>query len=422
MRRKSAAYLTAIVFTAILAGFFVYPGFLGKEARPWRLGLDLVGGSHLVYEIDLSAISGEDKDSITNGIRDVIERRVNLFGVAEPQIFAAKGGTEYPQLIIQLAGIKDISEAIKLIGEVPILDFREVEIVQGEQGQTVNYLPTNLTGRYITGARLDRDQTTLSPIVSISFNDEGAKIFEQLTERNIGKPVAVFLDNVLISEPIVQEKIPGGQAVISGKFTLEEARPLVERFNAGALPAPIKLISQQTVSASLGSDSLDKVISAGVIGTVLVALFMIFYYRKFGIFASLALTMYIVFTLAIFKLIPITMTLAGIAGFVLTIGMAVDANILIFERIKEEIKRGASKAGAVEEGFRRAWTSIRDSNVSTVITAAILFYFTSSFVKGFALALLIGTLVSMFSAITTTRLFLRTFVQSPKSEARNAKQ
>lgn len=434
MRRKSAAYLTIIVFSAILAGFFVYPAFIGKETRPWRLGLDLVGGSHLVYEMDLSAVAAADRDSVVNGIRDLIERRVNLFGVAEPQIFTAKGGTGYPQLIVELAGIKDISEAIKLIGETPLLDFREVEIVQSEMGstspsatssgpggspqgdQTVNYLPTNLTGRYITGARLDRDPTTLSPIVSISFNDEGAKIFEQLTERNIGKPIAIFLDNVSISAPIVQEKIPGGQAVISGRFTLKEAKTLVERFNAGALPAPIKLISQQTVSAGLGSDSLDKVVFAGAIGTVLVALFMIFYYRRFGVFASLALVMYIVFTLAVFKLIPITMTLAGIAGFVLTIGMAVDANILIFERIKEEIKRGVSRAGAVEEGFRRAWASIRDSNVSTIITAAILFYFTSSFVKGFALALLIGTLVSMFSAITTTRLFLRTFVQNQKSD------
>jgi len=363
----------------------------------------------LVYELELSEIASQDRVSVVNGVRDVIERRVNLFGVAEPQVFVAKGGTERPQLIVRLAGISNISEAIQLIGATPFLDFREVEI--SEDGQSFNYIPTNLTGRFVTGAQVIFDPTTRLPQVSLSFDSQGAGMFEQLTERNVGKPVAVFLDNILISQPIVQQKITGGQAVITGDFTFEEARVLVERFNAGALPAPIELISQRTVSASLGADSLQKVIFAGAIGTILIAIFMIFYYKRLGVFAVLALAMYVAFTLAVFKLIPITMTLAGIAGFVLTIGMAVDANILIFERTKEELKRGLSKTSAVEEGFRRAWTSIRDSNFSTIITAAILFYLTSSFVKGFALALLIGTLVSMFSAITTTRLFLRVFMR-----------
>lgn len=409
MRKNPAALLTAIILLAVLAGFFVYPGFIGEGKRPWRLGLDLVGGSHLVYEMDLSEIASQDRESVVNGVRDVIERRVNLFGVAEPQVFVAKGGTERPQLIVRLAGISNISEAIQLIGATPFLDFREVEI--SEDGQSFNYIPTNLTGRFVTGAQVIFDPTTRLPQVSLSFDSQGAGMFEQLTERNVGKPVAVFLDNILISQPIVQQKITGGQAVITGDFTFEEARVLVERFNAGALPAPIELISQRTVSASLGADSLQKVIFAGAIGTILIAIFMIFYYKRLGVFAVLALAMYVAFTLAVFKLIPITMTLAGIAGFVLTIGMAVDANILIFERTKEELKRGLSKTSAVEEGFRRAWTSIRDSNFSTIITAAILFYLTSSFVKGFALALLIGTLVSMFSAITTTRLFLRVFMR-----------
>lgn len=416
-----------IVLAALVAGLFVHPKFFGENVRPWRLGLDLVGGSHLVYEIDLAAVEAADRGSVVNGVRDVIERRVNLFGVSEPQIFSAKSGTEKPQLIVELAGIDEVGEAIKLIGETPLLNFAEFD----EIGLAAAELPlpvseacnvppksilvlTNLTGRYITSAQVVPDPTTRQPRVALAFNSDGEKIFGQLTEKNVGKPIATFLDNQLITCPVVQEKITGGQAVITGSFTFEEARTLAERFNAGALPAPINLISQQTVSASLGTGSLNKVIFAGILGTLLVALFMIVYYRRFGIFAALALIIYIAFTLAAFKLISITMTLAGIAGFILTIGMAVDANILIFERIKEELKRGLSKSSAVEEGFRRAWLSIRDSNVSTIITAVILFYFTSSFVKGFALALLIGTLISMFSAITTTKLFLRVFSRDAK--------
>ena len=411
MRKNPGAFLGIIILLAVLAGFFVYPVYLGYKSRPWKLGLDLEGGSHLVYEIDLSAVAAADRDSVLDGVRDVIERRVNLFGVGEPQVFLAKGGSERPELIVEIASEKDLSQAIQLIGETPFLDFRETE--ETENG--LSYIPTNLTGRYVTGAQVILDPTTNQPQVSLAFNDTGAGMFEQLTERNVGKPVAIFLDGVLISQPVVQQVITGGQAVITGRFTFDEAKLLVDRFNAGALPAPITLINQQTVSASLGGNSLSKVLFAGAIGTALVALFMLIYYRKFGLFASLALVIYIAFTLAIFKLIPITMTLAGIAGFVLTIGMAVDANILIFERMKEELKRGLSKASAVQEGFHRAWPSIRDSNTSTIISAVILYYLTSSFVKGFAVALLIGTLVSMFSAITTTRLFLMVFNRDTKT-------
>ncbi|MEK7195560.1 MAG: protein translocase subunit SecD, partial [Patescibacteria group bacterium] len=336
--------------------------------------------------------------------------RVNLFGVSEPQVFTAVSGDE-AELIVELAGVKNISEAIKQIGETPFLDFREVE----QNGTSTTFIPTNLNGRYVNGAQLAFDQNTRLPQVSIAFNDEGSKMFEQMTERNVGKPVAIFLDNNLIEMPTVREKISGGQAVITGRFTLEEAKTLVERFNAGALPAPITLINQQTISASLGEDSLRKIIIAGIIGTILVAAFMLVYYRFWGIFSAAALIIYVALTLGIFKIVPITMTLAGLAGFILTIGMAVDANILIFERIREELKRGLSRTSAVEEGFRRAWLSIRDSNTSTIITAVILYYLTSSFVRGFALTLLIGVVVSMFSAITTTRLFLRIFVKdSPK--------
>lgn len=434
MRKNTAGFLGIIIVLAVLAGVFVYPGYLGESSKPWKLGLDLAGGSHLVYQIDLSAVPAGDRDSVLDGVRDVIERRVNLFGVGEPQIFLAKSGKENPELIVELAGIKDVSEAIQQIGETPFLYFAVFEDGGGDAAvrrgspqagalpteiaaacgvpQTSILSITNLTGRYVTGAQISLGQTVQTPQVALTFSSEGGQIFEQLTGANVGKPIAVFLDNEMITCPIVQEKITGGQAVITGRFTFNEAKELVSRFNAGALPAPITLINQQTISASLGADSLKKVIFAGAFGTALVALFMILYYRRFGVVAAMALAIYIVLTLAVFKLIPITMTLAGIAGFVLTIGMAVDANILIFERMREELKRGLSRASAMEEGFKRAWPSIRDSNTSTIISAIILYYLTSSFVQGFALALLIGTLVSMFSAITTTRLFLKVLTKS----------
>jgi protein-export membrane protein SecD len=410
--------LILILILAIVAGVFVSPirliGLIGPISPIWRLGLDLVGGTHLVYEIDMSQVASGDRDSIAGGLRDVIERRINLFGVSEPQVVSAKEGDSY-RLVVELAGIKDVGAAINEIGLTPLLDFREVietrKNAKGDAEQRgIEFIPTLLTGRYIKGAQLDFDQTTGAAQVNLEFNDEGASIFEELTGRNVGKPLAIFLDNVLIEMPVVREKISGGKAQITGKFTVDEAKKMVERFNAGALPAPIKLVRQQTIGASLGQESLKKAIYAGFIGTLIVMLFMLVYYRKFGVFASLALIIYIALTAAVFKL-GITMTLAGIAGFILSIGMAVDANILIFERTKEEIKKGLSRLSAIEEGFKRAWPSIRDSNVSTIITSVILYEFTSSFVQGFALALLIGVLVSMFSAITITRTMLRVFIK-----------
>ena len=408
MRKHPGLSLSIIIFLAVTAGAFIYPSGFGLNNRPWRLGLDLVGGSHLIYQVDLSAVSKNDQDSVLNGLRDVIEKRVNLFGVAEPQVFIAKE-TASTNLIVELAGVKNISEAIKQIGETPLLDFREIQL--GESATSTSFLETSLTGRFVTGAQLTFDQTTQSPQVSISFNDEGAKLFEDITERNVGQPLAIFLDGFLIEAPVVQTKITGGQAVITGSFSLKDAKTLVERFNAGALPAPVTLINQQTISSSLGEDSLRNALVAGTIGALLVIIFMLIYYRYFGVFASIALIIYIVFTLAVFKIIPITITLAGLAGLIITIGMAVDANILIFERIKEELKKGLSRTSAIEEGFRRAWLSIRDSNMSSAITAIILYSLTSSFVKGFAVSLLIGVLVSMFSAITTTRVLIRVFIK-----------
>lgn len=408
--------LIVVIILTMVAGLFVYPlfpapfDFLAKYS-PWRLGLDLIGGTHLIYEVDLNSIDQSDRDSVMDGLRDVMERRVNVFGVSEPQVAIAKEGGFY-RLVIELAGVKNPQEAINQIGRTAFLEFREtMEIPAGENKEAqVAYVQTELTGRYLIKAEAVMGQSLNQPQIALTFNDEGAKMFEEITGRNVGKQLAIFIDNEPISAPRVNEKIIGGKAVITG-VSAEEAKNLVNLLNAGALPAPIKLVSQQLIGPSLGEESLRKAVFAGAIGVLSVMAFMIVYYRLFGFFASLALLIYTVLTLAIFKLTSMTMTLSGIAGFILSIGMAVDANILIFERTKEEIKKGVSKVSAIEEGFRRAWPSIRDSNVSTIITAVILYKFTSSFVQGFALTLLIGVLISMFSAITITRTILRIFIK-----------
>ena len=385
-----------------------------KINEHWNLGLDLVGGTSLIYDIDLKDVKVADRQAVVAGLKDVIEKRVNLYGVAEPKVSIAQKGDVY-ELIVDLAGIKDLKDAVNQIGATPNLDFREVI----QNGQNISFIKTELTGRYISGASLSFDNLN-KPIVTLQFNDAGAKIFEDITGRNVGKPLAIFVDNQLTDAPRVNEKISGGQATISGGgagFTVPEAKTLVQRLNAGALSAPITLINQRTVNAISAANSLNKVIVAGAIGAVLVMLFMILYYRIFGVFACIALIIYIALSLAFFKsgllgLIPsFTMTLSGIAGFILSVGMAVDANILIFERTKEEIKKGLHKSAAIEEGFKRAWLSIRDSNMSTMITAGILYFFTSSFVQGFALTLGIGVLISMFSAIFVTRNMLRLFIR-----------
>ncbi len=416
-RRKSALFVVIIVLVTILGGFFVYPNAQGfswlSQRMPWRLGLDLVGGAHLVYRIDISKIPQADLSSTLSGLRDVIEKRVNLFGVSEPQVTISQTGSDY-YLVVELAGVSDISQAINDIGQTPYLDFRTVQ--QSASG-TPEFYPTNLTGKYLQSAQMDFDQQTGMPYVLLTFNSDGAKIFEDLTGQNVGKEIATFIDGNLMQIATVQEKIPGGQArITSPNFTQQQVRDLVQQFNAGALPAPITLESQQAVGASLGTDSLKKSILAGVIATLVIMLFMMLYYRFFGVLASIALVVYILLSLVIFKVF-VTMSLAGIAGFLLSIGMAVDANILIFERTKEEMKRGLSKTAAIKEGFHRAWPSIRDSNISTMLTTLILFYFTTSFIKGLALTLFLGVVVSMFTAITVTRNLMVIFVHDRESSA-----
>ncbi len=406
-KTKPIAVLIIIFVVSVVAGVFAYHPLWQKisDFRPWQLGLDLAGGSFLTFDIDLSDIKPGDRDVTVGAVRDRIERRVSPFGIAEPRVYSEIAGGEH-RLVVELAGVYDIDEALSQIGEMPILDFREVEEV--EEGELVFHL-TELTGRHIHSAGLSRDPVTREWSVDLEFDREGTKIFAELTEKNIGKPLAIFLDGDLIEMPVVREKIAGGRAQISGRFTQEEVRQLVQRFRDGALPAPVTLVNQHTVSADFGRESLMLAFYAGVIGLLSVAAFMVVYYRKLGIFATIALLIYVVLLLAIFKLIPITLTLAGVAGIILSIGMAVDANILVFERTKEELKKGAVKEIAIEEGFLRAWNSIRDANLSTLISSAVLYYFTTSFVQGFALALFVGVLMSMFSAIVVTRTLLRVF-------------
>ena len=421
-----------ILAVGVFLFFLVYPTVFNKGADkvglphffniPFRLGLDLLGGSHLVYKGDLNNLAaGQTSAEAMEGVRDVIERRVNAFGVAEPLVQVE--GKD--RLVVELAGIKDISQAIRLIGETPFLQFKEERpeaernaILEAQKKkQRLNedpyFVETLLTGKYLVHSQVafgSGVNAVNSTEVSLEFNSEGGKIFEALTKKNLGKHLAIYLDGQPISAPTVQSVIPSGKAVISGNFNIKQAKELATRLNAGALPVPISLVSQQTIGASLGHDSLVKSLKAGVFGLILVAVFMILFYRLPGLMAVLALLVYTVIVLAIYKMIPVTLTLAGIAGFILSLGMAVDANVLIFARMREEIKEGKSLNGAFHEGFRRAWLSIRDSHVTALLGAAVLYLFTTSIVKGFALTLGIGVLISLFSAITATRSFLGTII------------
>lgn len=549
-----------IIFLAIATSLINYPNYYNQavdyinpkisEANvslphfpnvPFKLGLDLVGGSQLLYNADTSKIPEVDRAAALEGVRDVIERRVNSFGVAEPVVQTDRSGDQW-RVLVELAGIIDVQDAIKQIGETPLLEFKELDpngpaepvLTDEQQAQLDEYnakaletakdlikrikagedfaelakqysedpgsaqnggdlgyvqqglfveefdnaifkdlkvgeltskpvetqfgyhiiqktdertndegvtevqsrhiliakkniadivppdpnsgwLNTELSGKYLDSAQVTfsgSQQSAIStPQVTLNFNEEGAKLFEEITDRNIGKSVGIFLDGSPISIPTVQQKITGGSAVITGSFTIEEAQLLAQRLNAGALPVPITLVSEQTVGATLGSQAIQQSLMASLVGFILVVIFMLLYYRLPGLISVIALAIYGSLVLAIFKLWPVTLTLAGATGFILSLGMAVDANILIFERLKEELRAGRPLGSAVEHGFKRAWSSIRDSNVSSLITCAILYWFGTSVVRGFALTLGIGIVISMFSAITISRQLLRLFVR-----------
>ena len=398
--------------------------FLKNHA--FRLGLDLSGGSHLVYNADVSALESSQVADSMDALRDIIERRVNTFGVSEPVVqvqhssFVSGAGE---QLIIDLPGETDVKKAVEMIGQTPLLEFKTegasnepITVKPGKDGKidlgavdlSRKYVATELTGRYLKRATLEFDTNTREPRISLQFDETGTKLFAQITKANVGKTVAIYLDGSVISSPVVREEIPSGQAVISGSFTPTEARTLVGRLNSGALPVPITLQSTQIIGATLGDKALLAGVKAAIAGFILVALFLILWYRLPGLVATISLCIFIVIILALFKLMPVTLTAAGIAGFIISIGIAVDANVLIFERVKEELRAGHSVADAVSHGFSRAWLAIRDSNISNFITALILFWFGTSLIKGFALTLGMGVVVSMFSAITVTRIFLST--------------
>jgi len=387
----------------------------------YKLGLDLQGGTSLTYQVDMKNVPSAQRDDAFAGARNVIDRRVNFFGVTEPTIQSLKLGSEY-RIIVDLPGATQIDQALDLIGRTAQLTFWE-EGTQKIATAEANLYPLGLTSIYknrpletkLTGKDLKSAQVTYgsngngTPQVQLNFSSTGTKYFADITQRNVGKQVAIVLDNIAISAPVVQQPILNGNAVISGNFTQDQAKSLQIQLNSGALPAPLKLIGQSTVGPSLGIESLKKSLLGGIIGFLSVAVFMIFLYRKEGFLASVALVIYTIIVLFIFKVIPITLTLAGIAGFILSIGMAVDANILIFERMREEVRLGKPAQVATRLGFSRAWPSIRDSNISSLITTFILFYFGSGIIRGFAIALFIGIAVSLFSAIVVTRNLLRVF-------------
>lgn len=414
-----------IVWSIILLAAFALLAYLllfRPNSRPFKFGLDLVGGTELIYRADTSKVS--DRGGAMESLKEVIERRVNIFGVSEPIIQTEHGGfisgTHDDRLIVELPGVTDLQKAIDTIGSTPTLEFRLAkknaqQILAANPDATLDdvFEPTGLTGEYLSGASVGFNPTTNAALVDLSFNSDGANLFAKITGEHKGEVLAIVLDGQVIEAPVIQDAITNGKAQISGNFTPETAKALARNLNYGALPVPISLDNHQVIGASLGSQALNDGLKAGLIGFIALALFLVLWYRLPGLVSVVALAAYVVLSLVVFKLIPVTLTAAGLAGFILSIGMAVDANVLIFERTKEELKRGKTIHDALHEGFHRAWLSIRDSNVSSIITAIVLFWLGTAAVKGFALTLGLGVLISMFTAITVSRTFL--FAIAPKT-------
>ena len=446
-------YFSLLILLMLTAGAYLFPSttnqgidFINQKTgwqipkmseEGFNLGLDLKGGVHLEYEADLSQVNSSEKEDAMNGLRDVIERRVNIYGVTEP-IVQISGDD---RIVVELPGVESIDDAIAWIGETPLLQFleerseeeikaisdmwtqiegktlEEIQTIEGWEVAFQNpYRETELTGKYLKKAVLSFDQTTMQPIIELEFDSEGAKLFEDITERNVGKTLAIYLDGQPIIgdfyAPRVDEKISGGKAIIQGDSDLEEARTIVQRLNQGALPVPLSNpIVQQKIGPTLGQISLDNAVKAGALGFIAIIIFLILFYRLPGLLASATLILYILLLFSIIKLTGATLTLAGLGGVILSVGMAVDANILIFSRMKEELRNGSDISSAIEIGTSRAWPAIRDGNITTLIIALILYLLGTSFVKAFAFTLIIGILVSMFSAIVATRIFLLFFAR-----------
>jgi len=427
--RRNTIVLFAIIAIFIFALVSLFQPLFGREEM--RLGLDLRGGVHMVYRADLTGIEKGKETEAIDGALAVIERRINILGVTEPVI--QKQGTD--RILVELPGISEAERAKRLIGQTALLEFRErITDQKGDEKWipatgTVNGQKKELTSAYFKENTYVTTDNFGGVLLIFEWNQEGSQLSGQITERLIGKPLGIYLsgepllgDDEKPIAPIVRSKITD-RGQIEG-LSLDEATELSRLLNAGRIPVPLNPIYEQTVSPILGADFIDMSIKAGVIGIILVMLFMIFYYRLPGVLASLALIFYGVLVLAIFKLIPVTLTLAGLGGFILSLGMAVDANVLIFERLKEELWAGRTLGAAIEAGFNRAWTAIWDSNFTTFIACGILYWLGSSVaasapVMGFAVTLFIGVAVSMFTAIVVTRTLMRLFIGTPLAENRS---
>lgn len=441
--------LGIIIITAAIA-FFVYHTEAVQNPRfKFHYGLDMSGGVQLIYKADTSKLAASDiKESLT-ALRGVVERRVNKLGVTEPSISTessslASGEREY-RLIVELPSVTDIQTAENIIGKTPTLMFKtertaaETEAILKAQGNIksgttkmkakmvdgkITLVPdsilledpyfkdTELTGEYLKRARTEFSQSAGggqlagAPIIALEFNEQGAKLFAKMTKENIGKRIGIYLDGELQQAPVVQTEISDGNAIITGTYTPDEVKRIVRDLNQGALPIPISKLSSNVIGPTLGQDALAASFKVIIIGFLAIVLFMLLLYRLPGLIAGVALAIYGIVTLALFKLVPITLTAAGIAGFVISFGIAIDSNILVFERMKEEFKKGRTLHDAITTGFDRAWTSIRDANLSGLITSLVLFWFGTSLIQGFAITLGLGILVSMFTALVITKTLL----------------
>ena len=385
-----------------------------------KKGLDLKGGIRVVLEADMSKIQASEKKSALESAKEVISRRVNMLGVTEPFVATSKVGESY-RIIVEIPGIENVTDAVKLIGQTAQLKYKVIKADKEWSADKYReffldptaWEDTNLSGADMIGADVVTSQqganlkTQGKPQIRLKFSSEGRAKFEEIAKKNVNKPIALFLDEGYpISMPIVDPGLANGltdDPVISGDFTFESAKNLSIQIRAGALPVPVTVLEQETIGATLGGDSVQRSFFAAMVGILLVVGFLIFRYGKLGILAGFSLIIYSAIVLTIFKIIPVVLTLPGIAGFILSIGMATDANILIFERIKEEILWGKPISLAIHLGFDRAWNSIKDSNISSLITSFILFQLGSGPIKGFALTLAIGIAVSLFTSIFVVR-------------------
>lgn len=381
-----------------------------------KQGLDLRGGIEVTLQADMSQIAASDRTDALDSAREVIARRVDLYGVTESAVKTVVSNNNY-RILVALPGVNNPDEALSLIGQTARLDFREYTGTASAT-TTLDLTSTGLTGTDLKKAVVGFDQNNGKPQVNLEFTSVGAKKFGEITSRNVGKQVWILLDDAILTDPVVDTPILDGNAVIRGGYTLDQAKNLVITLNAGALPVPISVIKQQNVAPSLGEGSVNASLRAGAVGLGLVALFMILNYGGLGVVAVVGLLIYGLITLSLYKLIPVTITLPGLAGFILSIGMAVDSNILVFERMKEEMRKGHDRIKSMELGFGQAWDAIKDANVATLITTFILFnpldwsfLNSSGLVRGFALTLFLGIVVSLFTGLFVTRTLLRTFIR-----------